>query len=111
MNEQIEKEIESAIYEWVKTNFGESEAEDPSWSIKAMARDLAQSMMPSKIYRAIEREYLRNDCSDVAERMGVELTDKERELVVNEFMDSEAYVDLHEEDWRWFIRMIKEGGE
>lgn len=29
--------IEKVIYNWVKDNFGEAEAQDPSWSTKALA--------------------------------------------------------------------------
>ena len=47
---------------------------------------------------------MRDDCDMVAEGMDVKLTDKEREIVVDEFMNSEAYVDAHAEDWQWFIK-------
>lgn len=30
-------DYEKIIYQWVKRNFGESEADDPSWNIKALA--------------------------------------------------------------------------
>ena len=108
MKEEIKQLFYKNIYEWVKQNFGESEAEDPSWSIEALAQDLADSPLAFDIYKTVEREYLRDDCDMVAEGMEVELTDKEREVVVDEFMDSEAYVDAHAEDWQWFInREIK----
>lgn len=29
--------IESAIFNWVSDNFGNSEAEDPSWNIEALS--------------------------------------------------------------------------
>ena len=29
----VEEEFKKFLYEWVKKNFGESEADDPSWSI------------------------------------------------------------------------------
>lgn len=33
------------IYDWVKTNFGESEADDPSWSIEALAKHLDEKLL------------------------------------------------------------------
>ena len=36
-----EKELAKSIKEWVKYNFGESEADDPSWDINALAHHLS----------------------------------------------------------------------
>lgn len=49
----VEKEFNKFLYEWVKNNFGESEADDPSWSIEALAHDLANEYVKIK-----EREEL-----------------------------------------------------
>lgn len=38
----MKDKIEKIIYEWVKQNFGESEAEYPSWSIDALAEELTK---------------------------------------------------------------------
>ena len=103
MREEIERLINNNIYEWVKKNFGESEADDPSWSIEALAHDLAKGQLAFDIYKTVEREFLRDDCDMVAEGMEVKLTDKEREVVVDDYMNSDAYVDAHTEDWEWFI--------
>ena len=40
----METKIKNIIYEWVKTNCGESEADDPSWSIEALAKELADKL-------------------------------------------------------------------
>ena len=32
--------VEKTIYNWVKRNFGESEANDPSWDISALANEI-----------------------------------------------------------------------
>lgn len=32
--------IEQVIYKWVLDNFGESEADDPSWSIVELAKEI-----------------------------------------------------------------------
>lgn len=37
------KTFYEAIYEWVADNFGESEADNPSWSIEALADHLSKS--------------------------------------------------------------------
>lgn len=108
MEEQVEKILYKNIYEWVAKNFGESEAEDPSWSIKAMAKDLAHGIMKYDIYRAVERDYLREDCKYIAEQNDIKLSDKDTEWVVEEFMNSEAYVDTHAEDWLWFMHRAEE---
>ncbi len=104
MQEEIEQKLYKAIYNWVKENFGESEADDPSWDIKALAHDLSKTNLDYEIYKIIERQFLREDCKMVAEDMKKSLTDKEVDAVVDEFMDSEAYVDAHAEDWQWFIK-------
>lgn len=33
--------LDKIIYEWVKRNYGESEAQDPSWSIAELANEIA----------------------------------------------------------------------
>lgn len=108
LEEKVYHYLDKTIYEWVKQCFGGSEANDPSWNIEALAHDLAHRMCNDNIrfdiFREIERGYLKDDCDMVAEGMEVELTDKEREAVVDEFMDSDAYIDAHAEDWQWFIK-------
>lgn len=37
------KTFYEAIYEWVAENFGQSEADDPSWNIEALADHLSKS--------------------------------------------------------------------
>ena len=102
-----------AILKWVGKNYGTQEMEDPSWSVKDLADYLGnQDINPDELnamtklecYRAIERSYLREDCDMVADGMSVELTDKERDVVIDEFMNSDAYVDAHAEDWQYFIK-------
>lgn len=107
MEEQVAKLLEKNIYEWVKKNFGQSEADDPSWNIKALAKDLAHGTLKYDIYRAVERDYLRMDCDYIAEQNDISLTEEERELAVDEFMDCDAYVDAHAEDWIYWINRVK----
>lgn len=40
--------IEKIIYKWVKENFGESEANDPSWNIKALAKYIERKQKEEK---------------------------------------------------------------
>lgn len=53
MKEQFEK----LIYNWVKQNFGESEAGDPSWSIEALADELDKHF--HELYWQQELEYIK----------------------------------------------------
>lgn len=107
LNERVEELFKQHIYQWVKDNFGQSEADDPSWNIEALAKDLAHGILKYDIYRAVEREFLRMDCDMIAEQNDISLTEEERELAVDEFMDCEAYVDAHAEDWIYWINKVK----
>lgn len=107
MEKNIEKTIYKTIYKWVKRYYGSNEAYNPSWSIKALAHDLAKSQLPQTIYRQVEHMYLTEDCKEIAEENDIELTDEQVEETVEEFKDSDAYVDRHTEDWLWFIRQVK----
>lgn len=114
LNERVEELFKQHIYQWVKDNFGQSEADDPSWSIDALAHGLtygSHSVLKYDIYRAVERDYLREDCRSVAEEYNIDLTDEQVEAVVNEYIDCEAYVDRHTEDWVYWIKQIKKGEE
>ena len=68
MEEQVEEILKKNIYEWVKKNFGQSEADDPSWDIDTLAKALSQGMLKYDIYRVVERGYLGEDCDMVAEQ-------------------------------------------
>lgn len=107
LSETLFKYLNKTIYDWVARNFGTQEAEDPSWNIEALASDLAYRIEKDNIkfdiYRAVERGFLKDDCDMVAENMGVRLTDKERGVIVDDYMNSDAYADAHAEDWEWFI--------
>lgn len=107
MEEQVAKALQKNIYEYVKKHFGQSEADDPSWCIEELAKELAHGTLKYDIYRAVERDYLREDCKMIAEQNDIEINDKEVELAVDEFMDCEAYVDAHAEDWLYWINKVK----
>ena len=111
MEEYVAELFRKNIYEWVKKHFGQGEADDPSWGIEELAKDLAHGTLKYDIYRAVERNYLREDCREVAEEYGIDLTDEQVGAAVSEYIDCEAYVDRHTEDWVYWIKQIKKGEE
>ena len=102
----IEEEFKKFLYEWVKKNFGESEADDPSWSIEALAHDLREEYI--KIKEREETEWVKEDVEYVAENNDIKLTDKQAYAVAQEYMLSEAYCEMHAEDILYFIQREKE---
>lgn len=94
--------IEQKIKTWVAENYGETEAEDPSWDIEGLAKAVYE--LRHDIYYDEERQFQEADCEMMAENMGVELTDEQKNAIVDEFMESEAYVDAHAQDWEYFIK-------
>ena len=101
----IEHEFKQFIYKWVKDNFGESEADDPSWSIDELAKALR-----GEYYRIKDREeleFIKEDVRYVYKENydGIEeLTDEQLSAIANEYRYSEAYCDMHAEDILYFIR-------
>lgn len=102
----VEEEFKKFLYEWVKKNFGESEADDPSWSIEALAHDLRDEYI--KIKEREETEWVKEDVEYVANDHDIKLTDKQAYAVAQEYMLSEAYCEMHAEDILWFIQREKE---
>lgn len=77
------KDFKTIIYNWVKQNFGESEADDPSWNIEALAEHLSKSdINPSElnirtknaVYDELREQSLEETIEQVAENMGITLT-------------------------------------
>lgn len=101
----IKEEYQKDIYNWVAKNFGESEAEDPSWSIEALAEEM------QKTFLRLHEEIIRTDIADavqgVADDNGIELTDKELDLVVDEYRYSEAYCEDDPDAILHFINEVK----
>ena len=102
----VEEEFKKFLYEWVKKNFGESEADDPSWSIEALAHDLREEYI--KIKEREDLEWVKEDVEYVAENNDIKLTDKQAYAVAQEYMLSEGYCELHAEDILYFIQREKE---
>lgn len=102
----IEKELHKFLYNWVAKNFGESEAEDPSWSIEALAHDLAIEFMEldeqSKIIN------ITDDILEVAEDNGIDLKKRDAESIARKYRFSEGYCRRDDEDIKDFIE-VNEG--
>lgn len=102
----VEKAYKEFLTEWVKNNYGESEADDPSWSIEALAHDLANEYV--KIKDREELEWVKEDVESVADSNDIELTEKQAYAVATEYRYSEGYCELHAEDILYFIHREKE---
>lgn len=105
----MEDKIYKWIYDWVAENFGESEADDPSWDIHALAEELDKHRF--EIYCDVEHEKLEEDCEAVAEEMGVELTDKQKSAIIDAFECGEQYVDRPTHIWTEIIKYELKKGE
>lgn len=90
------------IYNWVADNFGESEANDPSWNIEALADHLSKSdINPSQlnantkwlVYDELREWNLEQDIDQVAESKGLTLTNAEKETIKH------RYYKLDDETW------------
>lgn len=102
----IEKEFNKFLYRWVKDNFGQSEADDPSWSIKALAHDLADEYW--KMQERIERENIKEDIKYVAGDNDIELTEQELADIADDYRYSEAYCATDIESVLYFIEKRKD---
>lgn len=105
----IEEEFKKFLYEWVSKMYGQSEADDPSWSIEALAHDLRDEYI--KIKEREDLEWVKEDVEYVANDHDIKLTDKQAYAVAQEYMLSEAYCEMHAEDILYFIQREKEKGE
>ena len=90
------------IYEWVAENFGESEAEDPSWSIEALADHLSKTdINPDELnantkwlaYDKLREWNLEQDIEQVAESKGLTLEKSQVEAI------KRRYYKLDDETW------------
>lgn len=105
----IEEEFKKFLHEWVKENFGQSEADDPSWSIEVLAHDLKSEYI--RLKEREDLEWVKEDVEYVANDHDIKLTDKQAYAVAQEYMLSEAYCEMHAEDILYFIQREKEKGE
>lgn len=88
----MKDEIKKIIYNWVAKNFGESEADDPSWSIVELANELEKHF--HELYWQQELDYLAEDVARYAEDNGIDLTEKQAFAVADKIRNSEWYCSL-----------------
>lgn len=94
--------IYKIIYNWVADNFGESEAQDPSWDIKALAEEIGKHQ--HELYWQQELEYLKEDVEYyVNEHDEYELNEQQMYAVADKIRNSEWYCSINPEDMEYYI--------
>ena len=101
----IKEEYQKDIYNWVASNYGKSEADDPSWSIDALAEEMQKTFL--RIHEEIIRTGIADAIKGVADDNGIELTDEELDLAVDEYRYSEAYCEDDPDAILYFINKVK----
>ena len=101
---KLEDLVKTWLMNWTKDNFGQSELVSHTSTIEAMAHDMAYSPLMNDIHQVVEQGWQRLDCEAVADEMGVELTEAQKDVIVDEFMTSEQYIDRQSHVWREIIR-------
>lgn len=103
------KTFYQAIYEWVKQNFGESEADEPSWSIEALADYLNKTdIKPDELsantqwlaYDKLKEHFLEEDIKSVAEQRGLTLSKVDIETIKH------RYYKLDDETWEQIAMLM-----
>lgn len=88
------KTFYETIYEWVSENFGQGEADDPSWDIKALADHLSKTdIKPDElnantkwlVYDKLREWNLEQDIEQVAESRGLTLTKEQVASVKHQY--------------------------
>ena len=99
------------IYKWVADNFGQSEADDPSWSIEALADHLSKSDInpdelnaytKNMVYDKLREHYLEEDIEQVAEQRGMTLTKVDIDTIKH------RYYKLDDETWEQIAMLMDE---
>lgn len=117
-------QIKKIIYNWVKQTYGQSEANNPSWNIKALADHLSRADIDpdelsantkSNVYRALDQHYVEEDVEEYANDRGYELTEQQIGRVADDIRNSDWYCNINSEDMEWYINrelaIAKEKGE
>lgn len=101
--EELTKHYHDTIYKWVVDNFGESEAEEPSWNIDALADELAKAENAYKVANIVDDMWLTEDAIYMAGETEQELTEEEIKQVVDWYKNHE---ELDREAWEWAITRV-----
>ena len=105
------KTFYEAIYEWVAENYGQSEADSPSWSIEALAdrlsnRDIKPDELNANtktmVYDQMREHYLEEDIEQVAESRGLTLEKWQVEAIKH------RYYKLDDETWEQIAMLMDE---
>ena len=103
----IEEEFKKFLHEWVSKMYGQSEADDPSWSIEALAEELAKHQ--HELYWKQELEYLKEDVENYVNGLDAydkrqlfggldnnkwELSEKQMYAIADEIRNSEWYCSI-----------------
>ena len=105
------KTFYAAIYEWVAENFGQSEADNPSWSIVALADHLSDSNInPDElnantqwlVYDKLKEHFLDEDIESIAEQRGLTLSKVDIETIKH------CYYKLDDETWEQIAMIMDE---
>ena len=114
------KTFYEAIYEWVADNFGQSEADNPSWNIEALANHLSKTDIKpdelnaytkNNVYSILEQQRIEEDVEGYAEGLDIELTEQQVKNIAEEVRNSEWYCDINGEDLEWYINQELKKGE
>ena len=114
------KTFYEAIYEWVAENFGQSEADDPSWSIEALADHLSKTDIKpeelnaytqSSVYSTLDQHYVEEDVEKYANDHGYKLTEQQVGYVADRIRNSDWYCSISAEDMEWYIKQELKKGE
>ena len=101
------------IYEWVRDNFGDSEADDPSWNIEELASYISeQNIDPnelnaytkSNVYSTLDQHYVEEDVETYASDRDIELTPQQVRNVADRIRNSDWYCSINAEDMEWYIK-------
>lgn len=106
----LRHDIDKIIYNWVKKNFGESEANDPSWSIVELAKELEKHF--HELYWQQELEYLKEDVENYVDGLNeYNLTEQQMYNVADKIRNSEWYCSINPEDMEFYIKQELNKGE
>ena len=107
---EYKDKLTKIIYEWVKKNFGENEADDPSWNIEALAEELAKHQ--HEFYWQQELEYLKEDVENYIDgHEEYKLTEQQMYNVADKIRNSEWYCSINPEDLDYYIGEELKKGE
>lgn len=107
--DNMKDKIYKTIYNWVEDNFGQSEADDPSWSIHDLAEYIEKHF--HELYWQQELEYLKEDVEYYAGENDYKMTEQQMYRVADKIRNSEWYCSINPEDMEYYIKeeLKKEG--